>query len=127
MDLQAPDEWAILGNRLTPSCRSDDNPRVDTTGYFPQAMAASTVTASASPLAARSRAASGDELQGVPWLARLDAAEHERVVADLRVVNVEPGELVCRIGRPVTYWFGLVDGLLKMSNDDASPTAPGMP
>ena len=41
------------------------------------------------------------------------------MLADLRVVNVEPGELVCRVGRPVTYWFGVLDGLLKMSNDSA--------
>ena len=41
------------------------------------------------------------------------------MVADLRVVTVEPGELVCRVGRPVTYWFGVIDGLLKMSNDSA--------
>jgi CRP-like cAMP-binding protein len=33
------------------------------------------------------------------------------------------GELLCRVGRPVTYWFGVVDGLLKMSND----TAMGVP
>jgi CRP-like cAMP-binding protein len=26
---------------------------------------------------------------------------------------------MCRIGRPVTYWFGVVEGLLKMSNDNA--------
>ncbi|MDP1535337.1 MAG: Crp/Fnr family transcriptional regulator, partial [Rubrivivax sp.] len=45
--------------------------------------------------------------------------ERERVLADLRVVSVEAGELVCRVGRPVTYWFGVVDGLLKMSNDSA--------
>jgi len=70
-------------------------------------------------LASRSRAASRDELQSIPWLAPLDAAERQRVLADLRVVQVEVGEYVCRIGRPVTYWFGLVDGLLKMSNDDA--------
>ena len=30
-----------------------------------------------------------------------------------------PGDLVCRTGRPVTYWFGVVDGLLKMSSDGA--------
>jgi CRP-like cAMP-binding protein len=77
----------------------------------------------AAGLAARSRPASRDELSGIPWLDRLDAVERERVVADLRVVNVAAGELVCRIGRPVTYWFGLVDGLLKMSNDSAA----GMP
>ena len=67
----------------------------------------------------RSRAPSGDDLAGIPWLTRLDAEEHARVTADLRVVSVEAGELVCRIGKPVTYWFGVIDGLLKMSNDSA--------
>ena len=33
------------------------------------------------------------------------------------------GELLCRVGRPVTYWFGVVDGLLKTSND----TSMGIP
>jgi CRP-like cAMP-binding protein len=73
----------------------------------------------AAALASRSRAASREELQSIPWLGRLDAGERERVVADMRVVNVRAGELVCRVGRPVTYWFGLIDGLLKMSNDSA--------
>jgi CRP/FNR family transcriptional regulator, cyclic AMP receptor protein len=75
----------------------------------------------------RSRAAEPADLLHIHWLARLDAAERERVVADLRVVIVEPGELVCRIGRPVTYWFGVVDGLLKMSNDGASREGSAMP
>ncbi len=80
---------------------------------FPSASRASAVRAS------RSRAAVADDLPHVPWLSRLDAPERERVLADLRVVTVEPGELVCRVGRPVTYWFGVIDGLLKMSNDSA--------
>jgi CRP/FNR family transcriptional regulator, cyclic AMP receptor protein len=67
----------------------------------------------------RSRAAHRDDLASIPWLVRLDAVERERVASDLRVVRVEPGELLCRVGRPVTYWFGVVDGLLKMSNDSA--------
>ena len=67
----------------------------------------------------RSRTIRSAELNGIPWIERLDAEERSRVVADLRVVQVEPGELVCRVGRPVTYWFGVVDGLLKMSNDSA--------
>ena len=75
---------------------------------------------------ARSRAATEAELADIPWLARLDAAERERVAGDMRVVQVAAGELVCRVGRPVTYWFGVVDGLLKMSND-ASPGGLGMP
>ena len=67
----------------------------------------------------RSRSALADELQHIPWLDRLDALERDKVLADLRVVSVEPGELVCRVGRPVTYWFGVLDGLLKMSNNSA--------
>jgi CRP-like cAMP-binding protein len=73
--------------------------------------------------AALSRPALPADLELIPWLPRLDAVERERVVANLRVLNVEPGELVCRVGRPVTYWFGVLDGLLKMSND----TALGIP
>jgi CRP-like cAMP-binding protein len=84
---------------------------------FPSALSATPV-----PLS-RSRPALAEDLARIPWLSRLDATEHARVCNDLRVVDVEPGELVCRIGRPVTYWFGVVDGLLKMSND----SAVGMP
>jgi CRP-like cAMP-binding protein len=38
-------------------------------------------------------------------------------------VRVAPGELLCRVGRPATFWFGVIDGLLKMSND----SSVGMP
>ena len=72
----------------------------------------------------RARPPTEAELAQIPWLARLDDEERARVVADLRVVSVAAGELVCRIGRPVTFWFGLIDGLLKMSNDSA--TAGGL-
>jgi len=71
------------------------------------------------PLLARSRAASAAELRTVPWLQALPPEERERAVADMRVVEVEPGELICRIDKPATFWFGVVDGLLKMSNDSA--------
>ncbi len=67
----------------------------------------------------RSRLAGADELKNIPWLDQLDSQERERALADLRVLNVDPGELVCRVGRPVSYWFGVLDGLLKMSNDSA--------
>ena len=75
------------------------------------------------PLYQRARAAHPDELDGIPWLGTLDAAERAVAVRDLRVVEVGTGELLCRIGRPATYWFGVIDGLLKMSND----TAQGIP
>ena len=74
-------------------------------------------------LRARSRRAHDEEIASIPWLAPLGAEERERALDDMRVVVVEAGELVCRIGRPVTYWFGVIDGLLKMSND----SAVGMP
>jgi CRP-like cAMP-binding protein len=73
--------------------------------------------------ASRSRGPEAGELEQIPWLQQLAPTEQARAVADLRVVMVEPGELVCRVGRPVTYWFGVLDGLLKMSND----TAMGIP
>jgi CRP/FNR family transcriptional regulator, cyclic AMP receptor protein len=84
------------------------------TQAFPSALHATPVRA------AHSRAALPEDLSHIPWLDTLDDVERERVLADLRVVGVMPGELLCRIGRPVTYWFGVIDGLLKMSNDDAA-------
>jgi len=74
-------------------------------------------------LASRSRAPEAAELQTIPWLARLEPAERDHALSGLRVVTVDTGELLCRVGRPVTYWFGVIDGLLKMSND----SAVGMP
>jgi CRP-like cAMP-binding protein len=74
-------------------------------------------------LQSRSRPARDDEIAVVPWLSVLDEHERQRAVDDLRVVEVQAGELVCRVGRRPTYWFGVIDGLLKMSND----TALGVP
>ena len=63
------------------------------------------------------------KLLSFPGCACLDADERRRAIDDLRVVEVQAGELVCRVGREPTYWFGVIDGLLKMSND----TALGVP
>jgi CRP/FNR family transcriptional regulator, cyclic AMP receptor protein len=68
----------------------------------------------------RARAASPAETTSIPWWPLLDAVERERIAADLRVVQADVGERVCRFGRPATYWFGVLDGMLKMSNDRAS-------
>ena len=59
------------------------------------------------------------ELNGIPWLASLDAQQRDRVIDELDVTDALPGDYVCRMGRPVTYWFGLIEGLLKMSSDNA--------
>ena len=70
----------------------------------------------------RRRKPTADELLGIPWLALLRAEERERALADLRVGDAEAGDYVCRVGTPVTYWFGVVQGLLKMSADNAQGT-----
>jgi CRP-like cAMP-binding protein len=77
-----------------------------------------TATAAA-PLRHRTRRATADELARVPWLALLDAAQRSRVAADMQVAEAAAGEFLCRVGRPATLWFGVVEGLLKMSNDGA--------
>ena len=71
----------------------------------------------------RARPPTEPELAEIPWLQRLSEAERDRAVAALVVGEAETGDYICRFGRPVTYWFGLVDGLLKMSN--ARFTRPG--
>ncbi len=78
----------------------------------------------------RVRAANAEELAGIPWLSTLTPAERRRAEAALVVGEAEPGDLVCRVGRSPTYWFGVVEGLLKMSNDNAdggSVTYTGVP
>ena len=71
----------------------------------------------AKPLYQRARVPNAGELADIPWLHALDAQERRVAVADLKVVQVAVGELLCRVGRPANYWFGVIDGLLKMSND----------
>ena len=74
-------------------------------------------------LVTRARSLTATEAAGIAWLAALEHDERERALSDLKVVQVSAGELLCRVGRPATYWFGVIDGLLKMSND----TAMGVP
>ncbi|MEY2659995.1 MAG: hypothetical protein RLZZ123_1167 [Pseudomonadota bacterium] len=78
----------------------------------------------------RRRAPTRSELDGIPWLRHLAPAERERIEPDLLVGDAKPGDHVCRYGRAPTYWFGVVDGLLKMSTDGAdgqSVTYTGLP
>ena len=67
----------------------------------------------------RRRAPTDDERAGIPWLRLLQPAELARALDELEVGDALPGDYVCRVGRPVTYWFGVVEGLLKMSADNA--------
>jgi CRP-like cAMP-binding protein len=69
-------------------------------------------------------------LAGIPWLALLSDADRQEASAALQVGMAEPGDRVCRTGAPSNYWFGVVDGLLKMSNvslDGHQITYTGLP
>lgn len=78
----------------------------------------------------RARSPSDDELDSIPWLKVLDGDDRRRTEGTLVVAHAEPGDRICRVGRPPTYWFGVVEGLLKMSNDGpggAQITYTGIP
>ena len=64
----------------------------------------------------RARPPTEAELADIPWLALLAADDRRDAATTLQVVGAEPGERVCRTGAPSTFWFGVIDGLLKMSN-----------
>ncbi|WP_427913852.1 Crp/Fnr family transcriptional regulator [Ramlibacter sp. MMS24-I3-19] len=67
----------------------------------------------------RRRAPTEAELAGIPWLRQLAPVEAERAAHDITVGDARPGDFICRVGRPVTYWFGVIEGLVKMSTDSA--------
>src|SRR5947208_16113430 len=67
----------------------------------------------------RRRKPTADELQGIPWLRLLRPDERAHAVAELLVGDAAPGRYVCGVGKPVTYWVGVVEGLLELSSDDA--------
>ena len=71
-----------------------------------------------------------DELHGIPWLPALQAGEREQAMKCLVVGDAQAGDYVCRTGREPTYWFGVVDGLLKMNTDSvdgSNMTLAGLP
>lgn len=70
------------------------------------------------------------ELAAIPWLKALAPHEHARVIPELKVGDAMPGDRICCMGRNMTYYMGVVDGLLKMSSeacDGATMTFAGVP
>ena len=68
----------------------------------------------------RRRNATEQELRQIPWLALLTPNDRTFVAPQIVVSDPQAGDYVCRMGRPVTFWFGVIEGLLKMSTDSAS-------
>lgn len=64
---------------------------------------------SSSPLA--------EALRRSRWACDLSEAEFDRVLSGTAERKVDAGGYVCRKGEPVEHWFGVVDGLLKISSD----------
>ena len=82
------------------------------------------------PLHQRRRPPTPAELAGIPWLAAMTEDEQALAIPRIVVGDAEPGDLVCRFGKAPTYWFGVVEGLLKMSTDNEqgySVTFTGLP
>jgi CRP-like cAMP-binding protein len=50
----------------------------------------------------------------------LEGADLQRAQTALRIAPAQTGDRICRFGRAPTFWFGVVEGLLKMSNDTPS-------
>jgi CRP-like cAMP-binding protein len=65
----------------------------------------------------RRRVPTTAELDGIPWLGLLNPQERAHTLPRLVVGDAFGGDVVCRIGRAPTYWFGVIDGLLKMNID----------
>lgn len=60
----------------------------------------------------------------------LSDAERRHVESNVVERHIPTGSFVCRKGEPVEYWFGVVDGLLKLSSDIESgktATLTGVP
>ena len=65
----------------------------------------------------RRRPPTAPELASIPWLAVLTPEERDTMVPQIVVGDALTGDVVCRVGRAPTYWFGVIEGLLKMSID----------
>ena len=76
------------------------------------------MSSSPSTLYQRRRTATAEEIHAIPWMHTLLPNERERAIAALQVTPACAGEYVCHAGRTVTYWLGVIDGLLKMSGDN---------
>ena len=54
------------------------------------------------------------------WTRSLAPAQLDRVKAETQVRDFAAGAYVCSKGEPVEHWFGVVDGLVKMTSVNAS-------
>lgn len=58
-------------------------------------------------------------LRQSPWAQTLSPPELDRVIAETRERHVPAGGYVLRCGEPAEHWFGIINGLIKMSVSQA--------
>jgi CRP-like cAMP-binding protein len=58
-----------------------------------------------------------ETLRNSRWACDLSDTEFVRVEAGIFERKVEAGGYVCRRGEPVEHWFGVIQGLLKLTSD----------
>jgi CRP/FNR family cyclic AMP-dependent transcriptional regulator len=58
-----------------------------------------------------------EALRDSRWACDLSDEEFARVEAGVVERHIPVGSLVCRKGDPVEFWFGVIDGLLKLTSD----------
>lgn len=58
-----------------------------------------------------------DALRTAPWARSLSDADLARVREGVSEKRVPAGSFLCRKGEPVDYWYGVIEGLVKLSSD----------
>lgn len=72
----------------------------------------------------------GEVLRSTLWGRELAPGQLRRVEDELIIRTCPAGSYVCRKGEPIEYWYGVIDGLLKMhaeSPEGKAVTFTGMP
>lgn len=81
------------------------------------------------PITAPSALTISQLLEMSAWFPQLEAHVRERVLDDIREVDVATGTALCRRGDAPMYWYGTLEGLLKWSlnsSDGRSVTFGGL-
>ncbi len=82
------------------------------------------------PVKYQQRSVTAAEIMRIPWLVLLSDSEKNKIAKDILVTEAASGDFISRVGKPVRYWFGVIEGLLKMSADTVdgqSMTFMGVP
>ena len=58
------------------------------------------------PLWQRTRPLTDAECEGIAWLPLMSPVEQTKARVAMRAATTEPGDFLCRIGKPPTLWFG---------------------